>query len=108
MDAASYDVGGAFGLREYHKNPWVWPYVFFGFGGITYNIKQNISPPLQMFISSRPPGNPDITVQENKGREQSLLIAIDELGLETKFALNLGVGTDLRVPFGPVGVGLRR
>jgi len=107
VDAASYDVGGAFGLMEYHKNPWVWPYVFFGFGGITYNIKQNISPPLQMFIQARPPGNPDITVQENKGREQSLLIAINELGLETKFALNFGVGTDLRVPLGPVGVGLR-
>ena len=107
VDASSYDVGGAFGLTEYHQNPWVWPYVFFGFGGITYNIKQNISPPLQMFIERRPPGNADITVTEIRGREQSLLIAIDELGLETKFALNFGIGTDLRVPLGAAGVGLR-
>jgi hypothetical protein len=107
MDAASYDVGGAFGLREYHQNPWVWPYVFFGFGGITYNIKQNLSPPLQMFIQSRPPANPDITVTETIGQGRPLLIAIDELGLETKFALNFGVGTDLRVPLGAAGVGLR-
>jgi hypothetical protein len=85
----------------------VWPYVFFGFGGVTYNIKQNISPPLQMFIESRPPGNPDITVTKVQGRDQSLLIAIDELGIETKFALNFGIGTDLRVPLGAAGVGLR-
>ena len=31
----------------------------------------------------------------------------DELGLETKFAFNIGIGTDLRVPIGPTGVGLR-
>jgi hypothetical protein len=107
VDSASYDVGGAFGLTEYHQNPWVWPYVFFGFGGVTYNIKQNISPPLQMFIQSRPPSNPDITVTKDLGLNQPLLIAIDELGIETKFALNFGIGTDLRVPLGVAGVGLR-
>ena len=36
-----------------------------------------------------------------------LLIAIDELGVETKFALNLGVGTDFRIPLGPASVGVR-
>jgi hypothetical protein len=55
----------------------------------------------------RPPGTPDITITELEGREQSLLIAIDELGIETKFALNFGIGTDLRIPLGAAGVGLR-
>ena len=109
MDAYSADVGGAFGLREYHRNPWVWPYVFFGFGAVTYDIKQSISPPLQMFIEQRPPANADVTVNKNFTGfgGQTLLIAIDELGLETKFAMNFGVGTDLRVPLGAAGVGLR-
>jgi hypothetical protein len=105
VDAYSADVGGAFGLREYHRNPWVWPYVFFGFGAVTYDIKQNISPPLQMFIERRPPATPDVTITRDFG--QTLLIAVDELGLETKFAMNFGIGTDLRVPLGAAGVGLR-
>ena len=109
MDGYSADVGGAFGLREYHRNPWVWPYVFFGFGAVTYDIKQSISPPLHMFIEQRPPANADITVNKNFTGfgGQTLLISIDELGLETKFAMNFGVGTDLRVPLGAAGVGLR-
>jgi hypothetical protein len=36
-----------------------------------------------------------------------VLIAIEELNLETKFALNVGVGTDVRVPLGPASVGIR-
>jgi hypothetical protein len=105
VDAYSADFGGAFGLREYHRNPWVWPYVFFGFGAVTYDIKQNISPPLQMFIERRPPATPNVTITRDFG--QTLLIAVDELGLETKFAMNFGIGTDLRVPLGAAGVGLR-
>lgn len=105
VDATSYDFGGAIGLTEYHQNPWVWPYVFFGFGGVTYNIKQNISPPLQMFIERRSPTVPDVTVARDRG--DTLLIAVNELGLETKFAMNFGIGTDLKVPLGAAGVGLR-
>jgi hypothetical protein len=105
VDASYYDIGGSFGLIEYHENPWVWPYAFFGLGGVTYDIKQNLSPPLQIFIAQRPPSTPDIVVASD--RQQPLLISIDELGLETKFAVNFGIGTDLRVPLGAAGVGLR-
>ena len=105
MDAAYYDVGGAIGLIEYRSNPPVWPYVFFGLGGVTYDLKQSVTPPLQMFIESRPPANPQVTIAND--RRQPLLIAIDELGLETRFAVNLGIGADFRVPLGPAGVGLR-
>jgi len=105
MDAAYYDVGGAIGLIEYHSNPPVWPYVFFGLGGVTYDIKQSVTPPLQMFIERRPPSNPQVTIVND--RSQPLVIAIDELGLETRFAVNLGFGADFRVPLGPAGVGVR-
>jgi hypothetical protein len=57
-----------------------------------------------MFIEQRPPINPGITVTRDRA---PLLIAIDELGLETKLAFNFGIGTDLRVPMGVAGVGLR-
>ena len=106
VDAMYYDIGGAIGLIDYDKNPWVWPYTFFGFGGVTYDLKQTISPPLQMFIERRTTVNPDITITGTRGQEP-LLISIDELGLESKFALSFGFGTDFRVPMGPTGVGLR-
>ena len=105
MDASYYDIGGAYGLVDYRRNLWVWPYVFVGVGAVTYNVKQNISPPLQMFIERQPPSNPNITVTTD--RSEPLLIAINELGIETKFAVNFGIGTDLRVPLGAAGVGLR-
>jgi len=105
VDASYYDVGGAIGLIEYHSNPWVWPYTFFGVGGVTYDVKQTVSPPLQMFIERPPPATPQITITSDRSRP--LLIAIDELGLATKFAFNFGIGTDFRVPLGAAGVGLR-
>ena len=105
VDASYYDVGGAIGLVDYRRNPWVWPYVFVGVGGVTYDIKQTVSPPLQMFIERPPPVTPQITIATD--RRGPLLIAIDELGLETKFAVNFGLGTDLRVPLGAAGLGLR-
>ena len=48
---------------------------------------------------------PDVTITRDRG--ETFLIAVNELGLETKFAMNFGIGTDLRVPLGPAGVGLR-
>jgi hypothetical protein len=36
-----------------------------------------------------------------------LLISVDELGIETKFALNVGIGTDFRIPAGSSSFGLR-
>jgi len=105
VDASYYDVGGAIGLVDYRRNPWVWPYAFVGVGGVTYDIKQSIGPPLTMFIERKPPATPQVTV--TKEQSQPILIAIDELGLETKFALTFGIGTDLRVPLGVAGVGLR-
>jgi hypothetical protein len=105
VDASYYDVGGAIGLLDYRRNPWIWPYTFFGVGAVTYDIKQNVSPPLQMFIERPPPVTPQITIASD--RQPPLLISINELGLETKFAVNFGLGTDFRIPLGAAGLGLR-
>jgi hypothetical protein len=100
-----YDFGGAVGLIDYRRNALAWPYFFFGIGGVTYDLEQTVGPPLS-FIERRPPGSPDAKVFVFDDPNQ-LLITIDELGVETKFALNLGVGADLRIPLGPASVGLR-
>jgi hypothetical protein len=105
MDTYVYDIGGAIGLLDYRPQRWVWPYVFFGFGGVTYNLDRTVGPPLT-FIERRPAGgsaSPVVVV----GDPDPLLIAIDELGVETQFAFNVGIGSDFRIPLGPASVGIR-
>jgi hypothetical protein len=98
-----YDVGGAIGLLDYQAERWVWPYAFFGIGGITYDIDRTIGPPLT-FIERRPATPPSAVISRDT---DPLLISIDELGIETRLALNVGLGTDFRIPLGPAGVGVR-
>jgi hypothetical protein len=107
VDTWSYDVRGVIGMVEYAPRRWVWPYGFVGFGGITYDLERTLSPSLLTFIERSPStgGLPPTVVVEEDGRE--FLLAVDELGTETVFALNLGIGTDLRVPLGPTGLGVR-
>ena len=108
VDSWFYDVRGAVGLVKYSPGRKVLPYVFLGLGGLTYNLDRTITPPLLAFIergSVRPQDPGDIVIVEDDGRE--FLLSIDELGLETVFAFNFGVGTDLRIPLGGAGVGLR-
>jgi hypothetical protein len=107
VDTWMYDVRGAIGFMDYEPRRWVWPYAFFGFGGITYDLAQRVTPPLLTFIErsrTRPDGRRDIVVDDD-GRE--FLLAVDELALETVFAVNVGVGTDVRIPVGPGGIGVR-
>jgi hypothetical protein len=106
VNAWVYDVGGAVGLIDYRRNTWVWPYVFFGFGAVTYDLARTVGPPLT-FIERNPPGVTDGRVVISRDDPDLLLIATDELGIETKFAMNVGVATDLRIPLGPAGVGIR-
>ena len=102
---ASYDVGGAIGLIGYERNRWVWPYFFAGLGGITYDLSQSVGPPLGIFVERSRSTSPDRQIVLTRDRAD--VIAIDELGLETKLAFNFGIGTDFRVPLGAAGVGLR-
>ena len=104
VDVYSYDAGGAIGLVDYGRNRKVWPYVFIGMGAITYDLERGVSPPLSVIERRPPAGAPAIIVSEP---DQSLVV-IEELGLETKFTWNFGVGTDVRfpVPGGSIGVRL--
>lgn len=106
IDTWLYDVRGAVGFIDYNRGRRVFPYGFFGFGGITYDLKTNVGPPLT-FITQPPPTTapPNTVIVRDTSRD--FLIAVDELGIETVFALNIGVGTDFRVPVGPGGLGLR-
>jgi hypothetical protein len=106
VNAWMYDIGGAIGLIDYRRGAWVWPYVFLGFGGVTYDLESTVGPPLT-FIERGPPRSADGRLTVSRDDPDTALIAIDELSLETRFALNLGVGTDVRIPLGPASVGVR-
>lgn len=107
VDTWLYNLGGAIGFMEYAPDRWVWPYGFFGVGGVTYDLARRVGPPLTTFIERAPPGDGrrDLVIVDDRSRE--FLLAIDELDTETVFAVNIGVGTDFRIPLGPGGVGLR-
>ena len=105
VDTWIYDVGGAIGLIDYRRNAIAWPYVFVGVGGVTYNLERSIGPPLT-FIERRAPASND-TIVVSRADPDLLLIAVDELGIESRFALNLGVGGDVRIPVGGGSVGIR-
>jgi len=105
MDTWSYDARGVIGLIEYTPRRWVWPYAFFGLGGMTYDLDRAVSPSLLTFIERSRTGVPGTIIIEDEPRD--FLLALDELQTETVFALSVGIGTDLRVPLGAAGVGLR-
>ena len=108
LDTWSYDVSGVIGLTEYDSRAWVWPYASFGFGGITYDLAHPVRPPLLTFIDrtrAQPITAEELVIFDQRNRE--FLLALDELAQETALAVNAAVGTDLRLPLGPGGVGLR-
>jgi hypothetical protein len=105
IDTWLYDVGGAIGFLDYRPDRVVWPYGFFGVGAVTYDPKRPISPPLNIIQQS--PTLPPNTVIVIRDNSRQFLLAVDELGVETEFAFNFGVGTDFRLPLGPGGIGVR-
>lgn len=104
VDTYIYDIGGSIGLIDYRRNAVVWPYVFMGVGGVTYDIEQTVGPPLT-FIERRPTAGGPLIV--SRGEPDPLLISAEELGIESRFALNLGIGTDFRIPVAGGSIGVR-
>ena len=100
VNAYMYDVGGSVGLLEYRRGALAWPYVFLGGRSPTTS-----NGPWARRCRSSSGGRQAPTRCSSSDDPEQLLIAIDELGIETKFALNLGVGTDFRIPLGPASVG---
>jgi hypothetical protein len=107
IDTLLYDIRAAIGFLEYAPTRRIWPYGFVGVGGITYRLKSAISPPLT-FIARGPTlvdARGATVVIADEGRQ--FLLATDQLSTETMFAVNAGLGADVRLPLGPGGVGLR-
>jgi len=105
IDTWLYDLGLSIGFLEYEPRRVVWPYGFFGVGGITYDLKQAIAPPL-IFLEhppSAPPANTIIVTDDG----HQFLLTTNTLSTETVFAFNLGLGTDFRIPLKGGGVALR-
>ena len=102
-----YDIRGAIGFLDYAPSRTVWPYGFVGIGGITYNLKRTVSPPLTFIESgtNRSAPRPDTIVVVDGGRQ--FLVSIGELKTDSVFAFNVGLGTDFRVPLGAGGLGVR-
>jgi hypothetical protein len=102
-----YDIRGAIGFLDYAPSRAVWPYGFVGLGGITYNLKRTITPPLTFIASgaNQPAPRPDTIVVVDGGRQ--FLVSIPELKTDSVFAFNVGLGTDFRVPLGAGGLGVR-
>ena len=102
-----YDIRGAIGFLDYAPSRTVWPYGFVGIGGITYNLKRTITPPLSFIESgtNRSGARPDTIVVVDGGRQ--FLVSIGELKTDSVFAFNVGLGTDFRVPLGAGGLGVR-
>ena len=98
-----YDAGGAIGLIDYGRNRKVWPYFFMGFGAVTYDLEHTVSPPLNVIERRPPAGAPAVVVSEP---DQSLIV-LEELGLETRFTWNIGLGTDVRIPVAGGSIGVR-
>jgi hypothetical protein len=105
IDTWLYDLGAAIGFLEYEPRRSVWPYGFFGVGGITYNLKQTIAPPLTFVdrAPSAPAGNTIVVASD--GRQ--FLLTTNALSTDTVLAFNVGLGTDFRIPLKGGGVALR-
>jgi hypothetical protein len=101
-----YDVGGAIGFVEYAPSRRVWPYGFVGLGGITYDLKTTIAPPLTFVQhdASVAATNHRIIVV-NGGRQ--FLLTTNALSTETVFAANIGLGVDFSIPHKAGGLAVR-
>jgi hypothetical protein len=105
IDTWLYDLGAAIGFVEYEPARSVWPYGFFGVGGITYNLKQTIAPPLTFL--ERAPSAPARSTIIVAGDGRQFLLTTNALSVETVLAFNVGLGTDFRVPLKGGSVALR-
>jgi hypothetical protein len=101
----SYDIRGTMGLVEYTPSRGVLPYLFVGVGGNTYNYEKTITPPLSSALPAFPPPQADVIVIERNGGRY--VLEVDEYGRESVFAMNFGIGTDLRVPTNAGAIGVR-
>jgi hypothetical protein len=108
MNQYTYGVQGIIGLTEYTPDQQFRPYVLLGAGGVTFDLDEPLSALLPGTITTTGPVRLDddgvIVIVDDP---TTLLISTSEAGITSKFAFNLGIGTDLRAPIGSGAFGFR-
>lgn len=98
----SYGVQGVVGMSEYSESQWFRPYFLVGFGGVTFDPSENVP----TFLTGQLVRDDGVETVLT-GAPGQYAFTIDQAGLESRFSVALGLGTDLRLPVGPGGLSVR-
>jgi hypothetical protein len=108
MNQYSYGVQGIIGLTEYSPKQQIRPYVLLGAGGVTFDLDQPLSALFPGPITTTGPVRiDDDNVIFVVTDPTTLVFSISDVSVASSFALNLGMGTDLRAPLGSGAFGFR-
>ncbi len=103
------DVDAEVSLVPIHGGEWIRPYVLLGAGGVVYDPRGNAAQLLPQFLQF-PGGTATTTGNEvtvSFPGSGTVVADVHGAGLQTVFAGVLGLGTDVRVPVGNGGFGIR-
>ncbi len=103
------DVDAEVTLIPVHEGQWARPYLLLGAGGVVYDPQGSAAQLLPQFLefpggTAQSDGNEVVVSFPGAGQ---VVADVQGAGLQTVFSGVLGLGTDLRVPIGNGGIGLR-
>jgi hypothetical protein len=110
-NAYSLDIGGAIAFVAPGSDVPFRPFVFFGAGGLSYDLDDAVRFLLPSFIELG--GTPGRIGRDGDGRlvviadGSPFLVSVGQPGFELMFEANFGLGMDARVPLGAASLGLR-
>lgn len=105
VDVWTYGVQGVIGLTDGALGRVVRPYVLLGAAGMTFDPAEAVpGGGIPEGTTVPPTGGGDVIVVDGTS---DLILTLDRLGFETRLALEVGAGVDLRLPLGPHGIGVR-
>src|SRR5262245_5469147 len=108
MNQYSYGVQGIIGLTEFTPKQQVRPYVLLGAGGVTFDLDQPLSALFPGPLTTTGPVRiDDSNVIFVVTDPTTLVFSVSDVSVTSSFALNLGIGTDLRAPLGSGAFGFR-
>lgn len=108
IDTWLLEVGGMIRLVEPRPGRVLRPYFFLGLGAMAYDPDEGLDRILPRYIDvDRPVEIDDGVVVIVVDETTTFLLAQEELGFTPRVAGHLGVGTDVRLPIGRGGTGLR-
>lgn len=98
-----YGVQGVVALSEFNTGQWFRPYFMVGGGGVTFDPSEAIP----RFLPGQQLGPTDGPETIVLGGPNQYTFTVGQAGLESRFAVTIGAGTDLRIPVGSGGLSLR-